>query len=39
MQVEKQDLKELHICIQNKVNDMYLQESLDKETYRFLKDN
>lgn len=39
MQVEKPDLKELHNCIQDKVNEMHLQESLDKETYRFLKDN
>lgn len=32
MQVEKLDLKELHNCIQDKVNEMHVQESLDKET-------
>lgn len=39
MQVEKPDLKELHNRIQDKINETDVHESLDKETYRVLKDN
>lgn len=38
MQVEKPDLKELHNHIQDKINEMHLHKSLNKEN-RFLKDN
>lgn len=39
MQVEKLNLKEMHNCIENQVNEMHLKKASYKETYHLPKDN